>query len=81
MSNTFYTSPHTNTIYEVVTNTEWRQNWDANGNAFKDYYNTYSFFLNGKLVTKTLSNEEKYLEQTFGEIEGFYAPWSTSPRD
>lgn len=81
MSITSYTSPFTNTIYQVVTDTEWRQSWDADGNAFRKYYNTYSFFLNGELITKTLHNDEKTLSDTFGEIEGIYAPWSTSPRD
>jgi hypothetical protein len=81
MSNTFYTSPHTGKVYRCEVNTEWRQNWDANGNAFKDYYNTYSYFEGDKFVTKTLYNDDKSLSTTFGVLEGVYAPWSTSPRD
>ena len=81
MSTTSYTSPFTGNIYQCVPNTLWRQSWDAQGNRIKSWYTEFQYYLNDNLVTKTLSNEEKYLEQTFGEIEGIYAPWSTSPRD
>jgi hypothetical protein len=81
MSTTSYTSPHTNTIYEVVTDTNWRQSWDADGNPVKKDYTVFSYFLNGELITKSFNNDPKYLEGLFGEIEGIYAPWSTSPRD
>ena len=81
MSNTSYTSPFTGNVYQCVPNTLWRQSWDAEGNPIKSWYTVFQYYLNGELVTKTFSNDEKYLEQTFGEIEGVYAPWSTSPRD
>jgi len=78
---TSYTSPHTGNIYQCIVEKNWRQSWDANGNAFKKYYNTYSFFLNGEFITKTLHNDEKTLSTTFGELEGVYTPWMTSARD
>ena len=81
MTNTSYTSPHTGNIYQCVPNTLWRQSWDAEGNPIKSWYTVFQYYLNDKLVTKTLSNDEKYLEGLFGEIEGVYAPWSTSRFD
>jgi hypothetical protein len=64
----FYTSPHTGKVYQVMTETR------------KDY-TVYNFIEDGKIITKSFQNDPKYLAGLFGEIEGVYAPWSTSRFD
>ena len=67
-TDTSYTSPHTGKVYQVTTETR------------KDY-TVYNFIEDGKIVTKSFQNDPKYLAGLFGEIEGIYAPWSTSRFD
>ena len=63
-----YTSPHTGKVYQVMTET-------------RTDYTVYNFIDDGKIVTKSFQNDPKYLAGLFGEIEGVYAPWSTSRFD
>jgi len=78
---TSYTSPFTGKVYEIVPNMIWRQAWDEQGNAYKRWYTQYNFFHSGKRVTWTYTLDENVLDGHIGELEGHYAPWTTSPRD
>jgi len=78
---TTYTSPFSGKTFKVLTETDWRQAWDAEGNAYKNWYNTYSFFYQGDKVLTTLSLDENHLKATFGELEGVYKAWTTSRYD
>jgi hypothetical protein len=81
MNVTYYTSPFSGKTYQVVPNTLWRQAWDSQGNAYKSWYTEYNFYFEDRKVTTTFSLDENCLTGTFGELEGAYAAWATSPRD
>jgi hypothetical protein len=79
-----YVSPHTGTAYEIVEVPQSRTDYHVPGDGSTRYerqYIEYQFFFGGKRITSTYSLGSKYLSDTFGEIEGVYAPWEASPRD
>ena len=78
---TTYTSPHTGRVYTVVAEAQTRAAWDENGVCYDRQYTQYNFFLDGNPVTFTFDLDEKRLSDTFGELEGVYAAWTTSARD
>jgi hypothetical protein len=78
---TTYTSPFTGKVYEIVPVQLWRQSWTDQGVPFKNEYTEYQFFFEGKKFTWTYSLDANQLKATFGELEGVYAPWTTSARD
>lgn len=79
-----YVSPHTGTAYKIVEVPHSRTAYSVPGDGSTRYersYIEYQFFLKGKKITSTYSLDPKYLSDTFGEIEGVYSPWETSPWD
>jgi hypothetical protein len=81
---TTYTSLHSGLTYDVVAETQSRVDYREFMNAETRYireYTQYNFYREGKLVTFTFDLDEKRLADTFGEIEGVYAPWPTSRFD
>lgn len=84
MDNFTYTSPHTGQIYTVVPEAQSRVDYREYMNPETKYireYTQYSFFLGEKRVAFTFDFNEKHLSDIFGELEGVYAPWTTSARD
>jgi hypothetical protein len=49
--------------------------------AYTVEYSQYNFYREGKLVTFTFDLDEKRLSDTFGVIEGVYAPIQSSRFD
>ncbi len=81
---TTYTSPHTGLIYDVIAEKQSRVDYREFMNPETRYireYTQYNFYRDGKRVTFTFDLDEKRLSDTFGEIEGVYAPWTTSRFD
>lgn len=79
-----YTSPHTGNVYDIVPTLQTRVAYMEPGNGATRYireYTQYDFYRNGQQVTFTFDLDEKHLSDIFGEIEGVYAPWSTSRFD
>lgn len=79
-----YTSPHTGITYDVVPVEQSRTDYHVPGygtTRYERHYTEYLFYRNGERVTWTYSLDEKHLSDTFGEIEGVYTPWTTSPWD
>ena len=79
-----YTSPHTGKVYDIVEVPQSRVDYREYMNPETKYirhYTEFQFFYEGKKVTWTYDLNEKKLAETFGEIEGIYAPWSTSRFD
>lgn len=77
---TTYTSPHTGQTYEIVPTQVWHNEFNENG-PYKVWQTEYAFYLNGQKVTWTYDLDETRLAETFGVLEGVYAPWSTSRFD
>ena len=81
---TTYTSPHSGLTYDVVAEAQSRVDYREFMNPETRYireYTQYNFYRDGKLVTFTFDLDEKRLADTFGEIEGVYAPWPSSRFD
>lgn len=79
-----YVSPHTGKQYDVVAVPQSRTDYRVLGDGSTMYtrqYTEYRFFHEGKMVTWTFNLDPENLSNTFGEIEGVYAPWETSRWD
>lgn len=79
-----YVSPHTGKQYDVVAVPQSRTDYRVFGDKDTMYvrnYTEYRFFQGNKMVTWTYDLDPNRLSQAFGEIEGIYTPWETSPRD
>jgi hypothetical protein len=80
---TQYVSPHTGQVYTVTAETQSRMggNWYAGEPLREVTVTQYNFYRDGHRVTWTYDLGPAHLASTFGELEGVYAPWSTSARD
>lgn len=79
-----YVSPHTGTEYQIVRVPQSRTDYHVPGDGSTRYdlhFTEYQFFSGDRKVTWTYDLDPKRLSDIFGEIEGIYAPWVTSPWD
>lgn len=79
-----FTSPYTGNVYEISSVEMFCTEYPVFGDgsvSFERNYTEYRFYRDGKMVTWTYDLDPEHLRSVFGEIEGVYAPWTTSPWD
>lgn len=78
-----YTSPHTGRVYDIQTETYTRMegDWYAGEPLREVTVVRYDFYYEGEKITSSWDLNERRLSDWFGELEGVYSAWETSPRD